>query len=51
MTIIAITMILHIFYRRKCEEGYKQVMMELIPDSDYSADNQTLFLYVKDIDK
>ena len=42
---------LHIFYRRKCEEGYKQVMMELIPASDYATDNQTLFLYVKDIDK
>ena len=42
---------LHIFYRRKFEDGFKQVMMEIIPTSDYSADNQALFLYVKNIEK
>lgn len=42
---------LHVFYRRKCEDIYKQVMMEIIPADDYSDDNQSLFLYVKDIDK
>lgn len=43
---------LHVFYRRKyAEDNYKQVMMELIPAGDYSHDNQSLFLYVKDIDK
>lgn len=42
---------LHIFYRRKYKDTYKQVMMEIIPANDYSADNQSLFLYVKDIDK
>lgn len=42
---------LHIFYRRKFEEGYKQVMMELIPASDYSDNNQSLYLYVKNIEK
>lgn len=42
---------LHIFYRRKYEDGYKQVMMEMIPASDYSDDNQSLFLYVKNIDR
>lgn len=42
---------LHIFYRRRYEDSYKQVMMEIIPASDYSNDNQSLFLYVKDIDK
>jgi len=41
---------LHIFYRRKCEDCFKQVMMEIIPASDYKDDNQSLFLYVKDID-
>lgn len=41
---------LHIFYRRKYEDEFKRVMMEIIPANDYSADNQSLFLYVKDID-
>lgn len=40
-----------IFYRRKYGEKYKKVMMEIIPSSDYSNDNQNLFLYVKNIDK
>lgn len=42
---------LNIFYRRKYAYGFKQVMMEMIPTNDYSDDNQTLFLYVKNIDK
>ena len=42
---------LHIFYRRKYGEEFKQVMMEIIPANDYSGDNQSLFLYVKNIDK
>lgn len=42
---------LHIFYRRKYEDGFKQVMMEIIPANDYTDDNQSLFLYVKNIDK
>lgn len=42
---------LSIFYRRKYLEGYKRVMMEIIPASDYARDNQSLFLYVKSIDK
>lgn len=42
---------LHIFYRRKYENEYKQVMMEIIPANDYKEDNQSLFLYVKNIDK
>lgn len=41
---------IHIFYRRKYEDGFKQVMMEMIPANDYSEDNKTLFLYVKNID-
>ena len=40
-----------IFYRRKYSDAYKKVMMEIIPTRDYTDDNQTLFLYVKDIDK
>lgn len=42
---------LHIFYRRKYGVLFKQVMMEIIPANDYSDQNQSLFLYVKDIDK
>lgn len=41
---------LHIFYRRKYEDGFKQVMMEIIPANDYSEENKNLFLYVKNID-
>jgi len=37
-------------YRRKYADGFKQVAMDMIPADDYSADNQTLFLYVKNID-
>lgn len=42
---------LHIFYRRKYGDVYKRVMMEIIPANDYANDNQSLFLYVKDIDR
>lgn len=42
---------LHVFYRRKYEDEYKQVMMEVIPANDYSDENQSFFLYVKNIDK
>lgn len=41
---------LHIIYRRKFGEEFKQVMMEMIPANDYSIDSQSLFLYVKNID-
>ena len=37
-------------YRRKYDDGFKQVAMDMIPADDYSDDNQTLFLYVKNID-
>lgn len=42
---------LHIFYRRRYGSEFKQVMMEIIPASNYSADNPNFFLYVKNIDK
>ncbi len=41
---------LSVFYRRKYADEFKQVAMEMIPADDYSVDNQTLFLYVKNID-
>lgn len=41
---------LHVLYRRKFADGFKQVMMEIIPANDYSMDSQSLFLYVKNID-
>ncbi|MBQ0042952.1 MAG: hypothetical protein KBS85_06520 [Lachnospiraceae bacterium] len=37
-------------YRRKYADGFKQVAMDMIPADDYSTENQTLFLYVKNID-
>lgn len=42
---------LHVFYRRKFGDGFKQVMMEIIPTNDYRNDNQSLFLYVKNVEK
>ncbi len=42
---------LSVFYRRKIGNVYKRVMMEIIPANDYSDDFQSLFLYVKKIDK
>lgn len=41
---------IRLFYRRKSDEGYSRVMMEIIPAADNHADNRNLFLYVKDID-
>lgn len=40
-----------ITYRRKYGDKYKKAMMEMIPANDYSNDNQSLFLYVKNIEK
>lgn len=40
-----------VFYRRKFGDVYKRVMMEMIPADDYSADHQSLFLYVNNIEK
>lgn len=42
---------LTVFYRRKIGEDYKRVMMEIIPANDYTHENQSLYLYVKCIDK
>lgn len=41
---------LHILYRRKIDTSFKQVMMEIIPANDYAPDNQSFYLYVKNID-
>lgn len=41
---------LSIAYKRKHNTVFKQVMMEIIPTNEYSDDNQSLYLYVKDID-
>lgn len=40
-----------VIYRRKIAGEYKKIMTEIIPAKDYRSDNQSLFLYVKDIDK
>lgn len=41
---------LTVLYRRRYDDGFKQVMMEIIPAKDYSDENQSLYLYVKNID-
>lgn len=41
---------LSVFYRRKYNESFRKVMLEIIPANDYQDEMQTLFLYVKDID-
>lgn len=41
---------IHIFYKRKQNDIYRQSMIEMIVKNDYTDDNQELFLYVKDID-
>ncbi len=42
---------LHVFYRRKYGDDFKQVMMEIIPANDYSEESQSLFMYVKNLEK
>lgn len=39
------------FYRRQSVNGYRKVMLEIIPANDYSDNSQSLFLYVKEIDE
>lgn len=39
-----------IHYRRKKDQTYHQVMMEIIPAKEYLPENQIVFLYVKKID-
>lgn len=41
---------LHLFYRRKIDLSFKQVMMEIVPANDYTPENQSFYLYVKNID-
>lgn len=38
-------------YRRMIKGVYKRVFLEMIPADDYTDERQTLFLYVKSIDK
>ncbi|HBN55479.1 MAG TPA: hypothetical protein DD414_01775 [Lachnospiraceae bacterium] len=37
-------------YRRNTGDGFRWRMMEIIPDSEYTKNNQTVFLYIKDMD-
>lgn len=36
-------------YRRKAEEGYRWYTLEIVPDMNYSDDNQTVMMYIKDV--
>ena len=38
---------LRFFYRRKRNDEYQRVLMEIIPTAEYTPENQKLFLYVK----
>jgi len=42
---------LKIFYRRFTEDGFRKVIMELIPSDNYCDSNKELYLFVKDIDQ
>ena len=39
------------YYRRKIGEEYKFVLMEIVVTQDYSPQNQTVFLYIKQIEE
>lgn len=41
---------LTVLYRRRYGSEFKQVMMEIIPTGEYREDDQSLYLYVKNID-
>lgn len=40
---------LRVFYRRKYDKEYRQVMLEMIPAGAFNDESQKLFIYVKDI--
>lgn len=42
---------LRVFYRRLIDDSYKQMMMEIIPTSDYTDNSQSIYLYVKNIEE
>lgn len=42
---------LNIFYRRRIGSVYRQAMMEMLPAEGYTNEEQSLYLYVKDIDR
>lgn len=39
-----------IHYRRRVNDSYHNVMLEIVPEQEYNEKNQTVFLYVKDIE-
>lgn len=39
--------VLSIFYRKKEGNDYKRIMLEIVPDDEYSEDNRRGYLYVK----
>lgn len=42
---------LHLFYRRKIKNEFKQILLEVIPVENFNESNQIAFLYIKDIDR
>lgn len=43
--------VLALYYRRKIGKEYKHVMLEMIPAKEYTHEEQTVFLYEKNIDR
>lgn len=41
---------LNVFYRRRDKDGYANAFMEITPAADYSDDNQSLYVFIKDIE-
>lgn len=41
----------NVYYRRKIDKKYKMSILEMIIADDYKADNQSVYLYIKDIDR
>lgn len=41
--------LLNCIYRRRNGKSYRWTLLEIIPDSDYSDENQTVMIYVKDV--
>ena len=41
---------LYIHYRRRYEDGYRRVVMEILPSEGYTDSDPILYLYVKDIE-
>lgn len=42
--------VLGVYYYRKCKDGFRKVMLEMLPSREYTDEEQIVFLYVKNIE-